>query len=110
RSAWLTGQGRAALEIPVKRVAQSLFQRNARLPSQSCQPRDVQKLSRCAVRPGGIPGHCACESRQALDHLRQFANRQILARTYVDRLRLTVMIHEVEAGVGEIVHMQKLAA
>src|SRR4029450_2750319 len=78
---------RTVREKPFVGLSNPIPQRNRWLPTKSAQFRDGQKLSRCAIRFGGVPGKLAIKTNHVANQLSQFTDREVFAAPNIDNLR-----------------------
>ncbi|MNY13324.1 hypothetical protein D3C86_1464550 [compost metagenome] len=88
---------------------QSCLQRDLGCPAELAQASDVQELARGAVRLGGIPDDLALEAHRLGDEAGQLLDGHVGARAHVDVLLPLVVLHQEDAGIRQIVHVQELA-
>ncbi len=78
-------------------------------PTQVSEPPDVEQLSRSTVRLRGVEQQFRPGMDLGLYHLRQLANREVLACHHIDMPSSAVTAHEEDARVGKVVHVEELA-
>ena len=70
---------------------------------------DIEELARCAVRTGGVPLDLAFVADDLGDELGESLDREFLAGTGIDGLVAGVVVHQEDAEIGEVIHVEKLA-
>ena len=98
------------LEEPAIGRLDALAQPDAVAPAERVEARDVEELLRRAVGLGRVENEGRAGVDDVAHHLRELADGQVLAGADVHVLGRVVAAHEEEAGVGEVVHVQELAA
>lgn len=78
-------------------------------PAQSRSLRDVKQLARRAVRHRGIPADLARIADHFGNQFGQCLDRQLLARAGIHRLVARVVVHQEDAEVGQVIHVEELA-
>ena len=73
------------------------------------QARHIQQLARRAVGLARIEHDLARETHHALHQRRQLGDGHILTHAHIDDAFVLVALHQKQTGIGQIVHMQKLA-
>src|SRR6266513_1243591 len=79
---------------PFVRSRNPIPQWNRWLPAEVAKPRDIQKLSRRAVRLRCVAGQITIETDHIADQLRQFANRNVLAAADIDDLWRVIFLQQ----------------
>src|SRR6185437_7666083 len=98
------------LQEPAVRGADSFFELDSRRPPESRQTRRVEKLAGGAVGFRAIEARRPAETHDPGDRRRQFGYAQVAPPPDVDPRLAVVALHEEQAGIGEIVHVQEFAA
>ena len=91
------------------RFRQSLAKSSGR-PPQRAEGRRVQPLERHAVGLGPVESQLAVVTHHLADRFRELSDRRRDAGAQIQRLGGVVAIHREDAGVGQIVHVDELAA
>ncbi len=79
-------------------------------PSESGDLGNVEDLAGGAVRLGVVELDRAPVTDRPRDDLGDLADGDVAARSYVDRLRLVVVLEQEQARSGQVVHVQELTA
>src|SRR5579863_10121695 len=98
-------------EISLVRDLQCFDDRRFGLPAQADQGGRIERLERHAVRFGRVEVQLAGVADDVANELGRLADRQVFAAAQVDRrLRIVVLAHDEQAGIGEIVGEDEFAA
>src|SRR5258708_3837813 len=89
--------------------AQTVLERDFRLPTQSLEPGDIDDLPRRAVRLAGVVVDFAFEADDAANQSRQIRDRDLLAGAEIDDLLGGVVLGEIDDAVRRIVDIEELA-
>ena len=106
----LTAGGGQIFHEPAVGVGDALAERDFRAPAEGFDFGDVEEFA------GGTVGLACVELQRALkaedvaNRLGELPNGDILAATDIDHVRLVVVLEEEEAGIGQVVGVQKFAA
>jgi len=98
------------LQEPAIRALDPLFEPNLGLPAQSLQLGHIQQLLRRAIGLFQVLHDLAGKADHRFDHLGKFADGEVGARAHVHDLGVRVVLHQMDAGLGQVVHVQELAA
>src|SRR5437879_11716678 len=79
---------------PFVRSRYPLSQWNCWLPAEVAKLRDIQKLSRRAVRLRRVPGEITIKTDHIAYQLRHFANPNVLAAADIDDLWTFIFVHQ----------------
>jgi len=79
------------------------------LEAEAMELGDVKELAGSAVRLSGVPRYVAFVANYALDGFGQLFNGDVFARADVYYLCFIIGLHQVEAGRGQVVDVEKLA-
>src|SRR5437879_12222908 len=79
---------------PFVRSRDPLSQWNCWLPAEVAKLRDIQKLSRRAIRLRRVPGEITMKTDHIANQLRQFANRNVLAAADIDDLWRVIFLQQ----------------
>ena len=87
-------------------------------PPQLCREFDVQEFSGSAVGFSGVPFDVAVTAGDITDQFRQFLDSHVSSSTDIDMRPVQIIVHlcgadvphDVQAGIGEIVDVEKLTA
>src|SRR5436309_194662 len=85
--------GRVA-KVPLVCGTNALRERDSWPPAERGHLAHVEQLARRAVGLGGVPKEFALETDDGGNHLRQFADGQVIAAPQVDELGRVVRFHE----------------
>ena len=97
------------IEIPLVSTDQAVAQRDAVVPSQPMKPRNIEQLSRRTVGLRGIEDQFGMRKHDVANQFRNFANRDVFACSDVDRSWLVVVLHQEQAGCGQIIDVQEFS-
>ena len=78
-------------------------------PAEVVQSRDVEPFARRAVGLVGVKANVAAKVNDVGDEPGQIGDGDILAGSDVKKVRAVIVIHEKEAGVGQVVDVQEFA-
>src|SRR5258708_29519693 len=104
------GSHSAVFQKPLVSPPDTLPYADLRLPAELPQLCRAQQFLRCSVRLGLVEVKFAREAGYFTNDFRQFADTHILFPTYVDDLRLIVVVQKKKQRLRQIVAMQELAA
>ncbi len=93
----LVGGADAGLEVDLGR------------PAQVVELGDVEHLAGGAVGLGGVEAQRGVGADDVADHLGEVADGDVHAGADVDVFGVAVVLHEEQAGVGEVVDVEELA-
>ena len=85
-------------------------QRRSRTPAQCRQGTAVERLARHPIRACAVEFQSADEADDVTYLLRKLGDRQIHTASEVDGSLIVVVTHDEQAGVGEVIGEQELAA
>src|SRR5260370_38007175 len=84
----------------------SFLERGAGAPAKPGKTADVEQFARRAVRPRGVEADLAGIANGRGDHAGEFGDGDVLAGADIDQFVAGIDIHQMNAGVGEIVDIQ----
>ena len=87
----------------------TLTQARAGGPAEASETADIKQLARSAVRLGGVEADTPPKADHIHDGLGQFADGDVGACPDVDQQAVVAVLHQVDTGVGQVVHIQELA-
>src|ERR1700685_3394179 len=88
---------------------QAAAQWRPRCPTQRGQLRDVEQLSRRAVRTRGVESELAAIAHDNGDQAGEFARGDLLARADIEMRLGRIVLHDENAGVGQSIGKNELA-
>jgi hypothetical protein len=97
------------LDEPAIAARHTLPQRYAGPPAERLEPRNVEHLTRRAVRLARVEAQLSAEADHLAHDLRQLADRDVLTPADVEQLVAVVAVHQEQTGVGQVVDVQELA-
>ena len=86
----------------------ALCQRNAGRPAKAAQTTDIEEFAWRSIGFARIEVDASGKADDPGNHFRELAYRQILAAADVDEIFAVLALHEKEAGIGRVVHVQEL--
>src|SRR5689334_21691071 len=101
---------RAVAAEPGVGVGEADAEADAVAPAECGEAGHVEQLARRAVRLRGVEAEHALEAHSLRDGLGQLADSHVRARPNVDWRGIRVVPEQEDAGVGEVVDVEELAA
>ena len=87
----------------------AITQRGLGRPAQALEAADVEQLARRTVGLGGIKHDAALEADDVHHGLGQFADGDVFAGADIDQRAVVARLHQVHAGVGQVVDVEEFA-
>src|SRR6266404_4977253 len=95
---------------PVVVTPQSLLERCRGPPTQRLDAAAVEQLARCSIRSRPVVDNAPFKAHTTFNVFSEFSNRYVVTGADIDMRLAGIVPQKMEAGVGEIVDVEKLAS
>src|SRR5512136_2853012 len=95
--------------VPLISRLDSFSERNLASPAQRIEPADIQEFAGSTIRFRVVITNLTIKLHDLLNELTEFAYSDIFANTDIDHFILIVVLHNEQACIREIIHMEKFS-